>query len=78
MLINQNFIQSKAAPCLYTQYKKSKFIYILAYVDDLPICHEIKNNFQKIITHQNEEVEVKHLGSVNYYLRTQIKKNRKF
>lgn len=62
--ISNQFIQSKADPCLYSKVIKGEAIYILIYVDDLLVASKNKKlieNVYILFILLNEKFEIKNL-----------------
>lgn len=66
------FTLCQADPSLFTCRNGNKFIILLIYVDDILITGSCKHTINKIIEALNTRFRMKHLGSVNYFLRIQI------
>ena len=74
VLLQHGFTRSNADQCLYSRFHENKWMYILAFVDDLLIIHEDDNEIVKIGRLLNDEFEIKDLGDVTYYLGIQIER----
>jgi Reverse transcriptase (RNA-dependent DNA polymerase)/gag-polypeptide of LTR copia-type/Integrase core domain/GAG-pre-integrase domain len=74
VLLAQGFSRSKADQCLYTKYHRNKWMYVLAYVDDLLIVHEDEEEIIQLGQVLNQEFETKDLGDLGHYLGIQIER----
>ena len=57
VLLQHGFTRSNADQCLYSRFHENKWMYILAFVDDLLIIHEDDNEIVKIGRLLNDEFE---------------------
>jgi hypothetical protein len=74
VLLQHGFTRSNADQCLYSKCYKNKWMYVLAFVDDLLIIHEDENEIVKAGRLLNNDFEIKDLGDVTYYLGIQIER----
>ena len=74
MLLQQGFRQGDADQCLYTRSRNGHFTCILAYVDDLVLVAERKQEYKEIVHRINKEVEIKEFGDATYYLGIKIER----
>ena len=64
-------------PCLYTWRKNGKFIFLIAYVDDLLIGGNDSDKINKVKSDLKGIFRMKDLGEPKMYLGMQIERNRK-
>lgn len=74
VLTHQNFLRSKADPCLYTKKLANRWVYMLIYVDDILICFEQERDEAEILKKLNQHFDTKDLGNIKNYLGIQIER----
>ena len=74
VLLSHGFSRSKADQCLYAKCHQNKWMYVLAYVDDLIIVHEDEDEINRLGQILNQEFETKDLGELKHYLGIQIER----
>lgn len=74
VLLEEGFTRSQADPCLYTQVRDGKRMYILLYVDDMLMCHQDDLAITDMWRRMNNYFELKDLGPVNHYLGIEIER----
>ena len=67
-LIDQNFKQSVADPCLYTKLEKDVMSMILIWVDDLIICSSNDDVLNTIKKSLKDQFQMKDMGQLSWFL----------
>ncbi len=72
VLLKQGFVRSEADQCLYVKFENNRYLYVLAYVDDLLIVGTDEAEIKQLGQFLNTEFETKDLGDLNHYLGIQV------
>ena len=75
-ILGLSFTRSKADHCVYFKLIGNRVIYLVLYVDDMLLVGNDKEIIQDLKTKLSSKFDMKDLGSANYILGMEIKRDR--